>query len=130
LCSSWSRASSNSRCQALGKLLPSMFARSLARAWDCWEWSLVNLQHVRSLVLASPNQSVNSVFLSQQTSTSQHKLAQKLTSEHAVCMRCREVRCMLIIYCYACTYIHCCRCSRGIDPCLSNCVLGGLSNLR
>jgi len=38
-------------------------------------------QPVRLLVSASPNQSANSIFLSQQTSTSQPKPAQKPTSE-------------------------------------------------
>jgi len=41
-------------------------------------------QPVRLLVSTSPNQPANSVFLSQQTSTSQPKPAQKPTSEQAV----------------------------------------------
>ena len=40
-------------------------------------------QPVRLLVSTSPNQPANSVFLSQQTSTSQPKPAQKPTNEHA-----------------------------------------------
>jgi len=39
------------------------------------------IHHVRLLVSASPNQPANSVFFSQQTSTSQPKSAQKPTSE-------------------------------------------------
>ena len=42
-----------------------------------------DIQAVRLLVSASPNQPANSVFLSQQISTSQLKPAQKLTSEQA-----------------------------------------------
>ena len=40
-------------------------------------------EHVRLLVSASPNWPANCVFLSQQTSTSQPKPAQNLTSEQA-----------------------------------------------
>jgi len=39
---------------------------------------------VRLLVSASPNQPANSIFLSQQTSTSQPKSTQKPTSERTV----------------------------------------------
>jgi len=42
-----------------------------------------NNHPVRLLVSTSPNQPANSVFLSQQTSTSQLKPAQKPTSEQA-----------------------------------------------
>jgi len=41
-------------------------------------------QPVHLLVLVSPNQSANNVFLSQQTNTSQPKQAQKPTSEQTV----------------------------------------------
>jgi len=43
----------------------------------------IDIQHVHLLVSASLNQPANSIFLSQQTSTSQPKPAQKPTSEHA-----------------------------------------------
>jgi len=49
------------------------------------------MQPVRLLVSASPNQSANSVFLSQQTSTSQPKSAQKPTSEQTDAVCCRRV---------------------------------------
>jgi len=44
---------------------------------------VVQLLPARLLVSASPNQPVNSVFLSQQTSTGQPKPAQKPTSKQA-----------------------------------------------
>jgi len=47
---------------------------------DCQTWLL---HPVHLLVSASQNQPANSVFLSQQTSTSQSKPAQKPTSEQA-----------------------------------------------
>ena len=44
---------------------------------------LLDIEHVRLLVSASPNQPANSVFLSQKTSTSQSKPAPTPTSEQA-----------------------------------------------
>ena len=62
-------------------------------SWIFWR---TNFQPVRLLVSASPNQPANSVFLSQKTSTSQHKPAPAPTSEQAIC--CLQTKCRVPSY--------------------------------